>query len=112
FDDMPLAYRSADLLLHMSRDEPFGNIYIEAMACGLPVVAHDRPTTRWMLEDRATVVDTDDPESVRRAIRTALDQRTPALAAARRGLVERRFTWSVVGAEYHRFLLEVRDARR
>ena len=31
-------YRQLDVLVHVSPHEPFGLIYIEAMACGLPVV--------------------------------------------------------------------------
>ena len=36
---MPALYRSADVFMHLSTDEAFGNVYLEAMACGLPVVA-------------------------------------------------------------------------
>ena len=42
---MPGLYRSAEVLLHMSVDEPFGNIYVEALASGLPVVTHDGSST-------------------------------------------------------------------
>lgn len=107
FGEMPAAYRSADVLLHMSRDEPFGNIYIEAMACGLPVVAHDRPSTRWMLEDQAVLVDTADEGAVREAIRAAIEQRSGAAAAARRAHVEQRFTWPVIAGQFETFVSEV-----
>jgi len=39
-DKMPLIYNSADLFLFTSREEAFGNVVSEAMACGTPVVAH------------------------------------------------------------------------
>src|SRR5437667_5774 len=42
-ENMPDLYRAADALLHMSQDEPFGNIYVEALATGLPIVAHQTP---------------------------------------------------------------------
>ena len=38
---MPALYRSADVFLHLCREEYFGNVFIEAMACGIPIVAHD-----------------------------------------------------------------------
>ena len=38
---MPELYRSADVFLHLSKEELFGNVFIEAMACGIPIVAHD-----------------------------------------------------------------------
>src|SRR3546814_17213753 len=35
--DMPALYRSADVFLHMSLLETFGNVFIEAWARGLPI---------------------------------------------------------------------------
>ena len=50
---MPMLYRSSNVLLHMATQEPFGNVYIEALASGTPIVAHDDENTRWILEDHA-----------------------------------------------------------
>ena len=44
-EKMPLLYQSADIFLHLSKDEPSSLAFLEALACGLPVVAHDFPTT-------------------------------------------------------------------
>ena len=40
--DMPALYRSADAFMHLSLDESFGNVFVEAMATGLPIVAFER----------------------------------------------------------------------
>lgn len=37
-DELPAGLASADALVAPSVDEPFGQVYLEAMACGLPVV--------------------------------------------------------------------------
>lgn len=100
FDRMPALYRSADLLLHMSKDEPFGNIYVEALAAGLPVVTHDWTSTRWLFERQAVLVDTDNPEAVRAGVRLALGLKSAEHAAARLELVQRRFTWRAVADGY------------
>jgi glycosyltransferase involved in cell wall biosynthesis len=105
YDAMPGAYASANVLLHMSKDEPFGNVYIEALAAGLPVVAHDWTGTRWILGEHGTLVDTEQPERVAKAILGAVDD--PSGAAARRSYVESRFGWHTVAEQYAAFFRRI-----
>ena len=100
---MPDMYRTADILLHMSLDEPFGNIYIEASAVGLPIVAHDWKATRWILEDTATLVDTTIEKETVSAINKALKRRLEIYVEPRRKLVEERFAWKNIARVYYEF---------
>jgi len=68
---MPHLYRSADLFLHLSEEESFGNVFLEAMACGLPVVAHESSRLRWIVGDNEFLLDTRDTAAITRHIELA-----------------------------------------
>jgi glycosyltransferase involved in cell wall biosynthesis len=110
-DRMPALYRSADALLHMTYAEPFGNVYIEAMASGLPVIAHESEATRWIVANDGILVDTDDFDLTARAVTTTLLQgKDHAIGAARS--TAHRFGWDTIAQQYHDFFGEVLACRR
>lgn len=98
-DQMPLLYRAADVFLHMSLLESFGNVFVEAMASGLPVVGHDTARLRWIVGDNEPLCDTTDTAALDAALIGAL-ARGRGAADAR---VE-RFGWPGIAAEYRRFI--------
>lgn len=101
-DDMPRLYRSADAFLHMSLVESFGNVFIEAMACGLPIVAHDTSRLRWIVGDDERLVDTEQAGTVSAALAEAL----AAGGSSDAGRAE-RFSWANVAAQYRSFFAEL-----
>jgi len=107
-DRMPALYRSADAFLHLSRDEAFGNVYIEALAAGLPVVVHEYPVSRWILGESGRRVDSTDEAALVAALRGALSDRVDRDAL--HATAAERFDWSVVAGLYAKFLGEVADA--
>jgi glycosyltransferase involved in cell wall biosynthesis len=86
------------------QDEPFGNVYIEALATGLPIVAHAWEGTRWILEDTSLLIDTDSIGAVQAGLRDAITATAPALVAARRELASQRFSWAAIGEQYADFI--------
>lgn len=99
--DMPALYRSADIFLHLSLLESFGNVFIEAQASGLPIVAHDTGRLRWILGSESPYLcDTEQ----RPALVTAL---TAALACAntgQRSVNVEQFGWPCIAAQYQQFI--------
>lgn len=105
-EQMPALYQSVDVFLHLSREESFGNVYVEAMASGLPIVAHDSPRLRWIVGERENLVDTSDPADVARAIELACRTSSPSERLFRVDSAK-RFSWSQIGERYRGFLTEV-----
>ncbi|HEV3217308.1 MAG TPA: glycosyltransferase [Vicinamibacterales bacterium] len=72
-DELAALYRACDLLVlpSVTRQEAFGVVLLEAMACGKPVVSTDLGTgTGWVNQDRETgfVVAPRDPAALHEAI--------------------------------------------
>jgi len=99
--EMPDLYRSANAFMHLSTDESFGNVFVEAMATGLPVVAYDTPRTRWIIGDKACFPESRDSESLAAAIELALSNGKEHETESRKKAEE--FSWSAVAARYEAF---------
>ncbi|WP_108810019.1 glycosyltransferase [Sphingorhabdus sp. Alg231-15] len=101
-DQMPTLYQSADVFLHLSLLESFGNVFPEAMACGLPIVGHDTPRLRWIVGDDEFLVDTQKIPNITLALAEALAAReaSPAQVSER----ATSFAWSNIADQYRDFL--------
>jgi glycosyltransferase involved in cell wall biosynthesis len=102
---MPALYRSADVFLHLSKDEPFGNVFLEAMACGLPVVAHDSARSRWILGDDEFLADTATPTAITEQIELA--RGSSSAQVQQRAIKSAAFSWTNIAEMYRKFLQEV-----
>jgi glycosyltransferase involved in cell wall biosynthesis len=71
-NDLAHALASADLLLNPSITEAFGNVTLEAMACGLPVVAAEATGATNLVRSgvTGTLVDGGSPEEFAEALAT------------------------------------------
>jgi glycosyltransferase involved in cell wall biosynthesis len=108
-EQMPDLYRSADLFLHTKIRESFGNVYVEALSCGTPIVAHDDEVTRWILGDHATLVDTTSEDALTCAIADALQ--APGSSSEASEWAHSRYSWDVVASKYVDFFTDVLDRR-
>lgn len=73
-------YRLADVFVMPGRGEGFGIVYLEALACGVPVIASSADASSEVVlgGELGAVVDPADSSAIRRAIQETLQQRAPA----------------------------------
>jgi glycosyltransferase involved in cell wall biosynthesis len=110
---MAQAYEAADAFALLSLDEGFGLAYVEALAAGLPCVAHANANTRYIFGDHAVLGDTTTTSSTVTLLRRALG--TPTSAEQRRvrhHWALTRFGWSVLAPQYAEMLRACAAGRR
>lgn len=100
-ESMPALYRSADAFMHLSVDESFGNVFVEALASGLPVTAYDTPRTRWIIGSDAIFPKSRSPDALATAITEALKSDKVRISAAR--CRSEAFGWPAIGEQYSNF---------
>jgi glycosyltransferase involved in cell wall biosynthesis len=102
-EELPDLLNAADALVHASVAEQFGQVLIEAMACGLPVIAVDRGGPSTIVDDGWTgrLVEPDDPEALAAAMLEAIEDPTERKLRGRhaREEVDGRYAWSEIGRE-------------
>jgi len=73
-DELPGFYAAADVFTLPSVSESFGLVYVEAMACGTPVVAPDDPVRREVVGEGGVLTEVTDPAVYGRALAKALER--------------------------------------
>ncbi len=87
--------RGAEAFVYPSLFEGFGMPIVEAMACGVPVVASSHPSMDEACGDAAVRVDPEDPAAIATGIEDAIARRDELVP---KGLAHaKRFTWTRVG---------------
>lgn len=90
-------YNRSDVLLLTSKREGMPQVVLEAMACGLPVIATDIPGTRDALGDAGILVPAGEPETIAAELARVADS-TEDLPELRLKSIARssNFTWTKV----------------
>lgn len=106
-DDLPMALNCADLLVAPSVDEPFGQVYLEAMAASLPVIATNSGGPPSFINTDPTrpngwLVTPDDQDELAAAIIAATSDANERQRRGRRGreIIERDFDWQPIARRF------------
>jgi glycosyltransferase involved in cell wall biosynthesis len=92
---LPRIYSAADIMVLPSESEGLANAWVEALACGTPIVITDVGGARELLDQpEAGRIVARDPEAIAQAVRAILDA-PPARSAVRQSAL--RFTWAANG---------------
>ena len=109
-NEMPLLYQSADAFLHLTKDEPFGNVFLEAMACGLPIVAENTKRLRWIVGDQPTLFKNDGINDIASAITASLNKAADGETNGADKTQLEQFSWPVIAEKYRMLFNELTSA--
>lgn len=99
-NDLPQLYANAELFLFPSITEGFGIPPLEAMRCGIPVVAAHASCLPEVLGDAAIWVNPLSVESIAEGVSTALLNKNARIRAIAKGLSRaERFSWERMASE-------------
>lgn len=104
-EDLPAIYNLADLLVYPSLLEGFGLPIIEAMKCGIPVIASNIPVLSEVAGGAAALVDSRDPEKLASKISEVLDDKELRNDLISRGLERSKFfSWQKTAEDIFRII--------
>ncbi|MBU2068454.1 glycosyltransferase family 4 protein, partial [Patescibacteria group bacterium] len=113
YNDLPKYYSSSDIFVRPSLSEGLGNVFLEAMATGLPVIGTKVGGIPDFLEDRKTGLfcEVNNPKSIANKIKEVLenDQLRKTLIDNGLNLVREKYTWDSVAQKMENIFEKLQD---
>jgi glycosyltransferase involved in cell wall biosynthesis len=94
-DQVRRYYEAADLYVHAASYEPFGNVILEAMSVGLPVILVRAGGPEEVAGDHAVILENNQPAGLARAIESFIERPDKAARYSELSRVRaRQFSWA------------------
>ncbi|MEL6496721.1 MAG: glycosyltransferase [Cyanobacteria bacterium J06623_7] len=103
YAQMPLVYRSGSIFTSAARQETRGLKYVEAMACGLPIVATDNPVNRDLIGNAGITCEVTDIPLYAASLQLALENSWCQGQPRQNAL---RFSWQGITLLYYQAVLK------
>lgn len=98
YEEMPSVYTACDVFTLPSKDEPFGIVYLEALASGLPIVAPDDKSRRYIVGSAGILYAVENLKEYTSALRRAAELDFGNKPRKR----AEKFNWEKIGEQYKR----------
>jgi len=108
FLEMPEKYNEAKIFTLPSKNEAFGIVFIEAMCSGLPIVAHDGPRQRFVLNKFAIFCNTEDPQEYANHLQQALSKNKSSNSHI---YCQENYSWKIISTRYEELFQNIFDER-
>lgn len=99
-EDIPAYYAACDVFTLPSPDEPFGIVFLEAMACNKPVVTHHGEVQQWIMGDAGVTCDCKNSTTYAEALQQAICVTWQEKPRTRASI----FCWDNIAIQYEHYL--------
>jgi glycosyltransferase involved in cell wall biosynthesis len=106
-EEMPSIYKEATIFTLPSPEEAFGIVFLEALASGLNVVAHDAPRQKFVVGETGFYCDVFNVNEYAKTLQKALNiqQKEQNILKAQ------KFAWGNIALEYEKFFMKVNNEK-
>ncbi|MFH1388275.1 MAG: glycosyltransferase family 4 protein, partial [Patescibacteria group bacterium] len=111
YDELPEYYASTDVFVRPSLSEGLGNVFLEAMACGLPVIGTEVGGIPDFLKDKETGLfcRTNNPQDIADKIKEILEDNNLRNYLIKNGLelVKEKYSWDNITSQIETIYLKL-----